>query len=89
MHSPKAGHAINATLMAMLRRNGQRSRIIEQQDVGETVFVDASTRLVGLVAHWARDIFKKAADVRKPRRTGNYDGSYEGSRAEVKSFSSF
>lgn len=86
--SPKAGPAINAALKVIFRRNGQKARIIEPKEVGETVFVDATTGHVGLIAHLRRGIFEKAAGVRKPRRTGNDDGSYDGWRAEGK-FSKF
>lgn len=85
--SPKAGPAINAALKAIFRRNGQKARIIEPKEVGETVFVDATTGHVGLIAHWGRDVYEKAAGVRKPRRTGNDDGSYDVWRAEVRNVS--
>lgn len=88
-HSAKADPAINDALKAMFKRNGHHSRVVEPTDVGDDVYVDASTGHVGLITHWARGVFEKAAGVRKPRRTGNDDGAYDGWREEVRHVSGF
>lgn len=88
-HSAKADPAINAALTAMFKRNGQKARVVTPKDVGDAVYVDASTGHVGLITHWARNVFEKAAGVRKPRRSGNDDGAYDGWREEVRHVSKF
>lgn len=83
-NSPSAEPAINAALKAMFRRNGHEARVVAPKDVGDAVYIDASTGHVGLIAHWARGVFEKVARIRKSRRTGNDDSAYDGWRVEVR-----
>lgn len=87
--SKKADPAVNAALKAMFLRNGQAARVLQPKDVGDDVYVDASTGHVALVTHWARGVFEKVAGIRKPRRSGNDDGAYDCWREEVRHVSSF
>lgn len=87
--SAKADPAINATLTSMFKRNGHHSRVVQPTDVGDYVYVDASTGHVGLLTHWARGVLEKVAGVRKARCTGNDDGAYDGWREEVRHVSGF
>lgn len=88
-HSDGADKAVNAALTAMFRRNGHHSLVVTPKEVGDGVYVDASTGHAGLITHWARGVFEKVAGVRKARRSGNDDGAYDGWRAEVRSVSGF
>lgn len=68
----------------MFRRNGHAACDVAPSDVGDAVYVDASTGHVGLLAHWARGVFEKVAGTRKSRRTGNDDSAHDGWRVEVR-----
>ncbi|KAK1863920.1 hypothetical protein I4F81_006473 [Pyropia yezoensis] len=87
--SDKADPAINAALQAIFMRNGHAARVVSPKDVGDDVYVDASTGHVGLITYWAKGVFEKIAGIRKSRRTGNDDGAYDGWRAEVRHVSTF
>lgn len=87
--SDKADPAINAALQAIFMRNGHAARVVSPKDVGDDVYVDASTGHVGLITYWAKGVFEKIAGIRKSRRTGNDNGAYDGWRAEVRHVSTF
>lgn len=82
--SKKANDAVNAALTAIFLRSGAKERVVQPTDVGEEMYVDASTGHVALVTLWARGVFEKIAGVRKPRRSGNDDCAYDGWREEVR-----
>lgn len=87
--SPAAKTATKAALKALFMRNGGESRVVQPTTVWEEEYINASMGHVALVAYWACTVFEKVVGVRKTRRSGNDDSSYDGWREQMIIVNSF